>query len=81
MDTDKEKGESTEFMAKSQSSLNRNPFFRYETTIFFHQADTNRVSVSVRFYPCPSVKSVVQFLWMRQCAALRFSVQADSVSC
>jgi hypothetical protein len=41
--------------------------FCSETTIVFHPANTNRVSVSVCFYPCPSV---VQFLWLRPTAAL-----------
>ncbi len=75
MGTDKEKWESTEFIEKSRLSLQLKSIFlsifRYETTIVFHPANSNRVSVSDRFYPCPSVKSVVQFLWLRQSAAPR----------
>ena len=40
-----------------------------------HSANTNRVGASLYLYPCSSVKSVVQFLWLRPTAALRLSVK------
>jgi hypothetical protein len=72
-DTDKGKRESAEFMAKSRSSLPQKSVFLavflWEITNAFHPDNSNRGGVFVRFYPCPSVKSVVQFLWLRQYAA------------
>jgi hypothetical protein len=78
MDTDKVKRESTDFMVKPRSSLPLKSVFLavflWEITNAFHPANTNRGGVSVRFYPCPSVKSVAQFLWLRQCAASSLAV-------
>jgi hypothetical protein len=75
MGMDREKRESTEFLKKPRLSLPQKSVFLavflWEITNAFHPDNSNRGGVSVRFYPCPSVKSVVQFLWLRQSVAPR----------